>query len=746
MRSLVGLVFAASYVNGQCSKASPPFTLNGVNDQIAVCVIPPNEPLDLGMNDTVPDTTICSLACDSGFNRETVNSRIIKCVGTDWVSTANLAGVCDPLVCPDLPAPIHSPCSTCSGATEGATCTMNCDIGFAPNIQTPRVCRGGVWSGIDLTCTPKVCPTLVPPADSAAGSTACVGKLEGQDCTWSCNSSATTAGSTTRTCSDGMWDGTPLTCTLPTYCPQLYSPAGAYPGVCARATENTTCTFTAMPGYTIQNATRTCQANLTWDGVDATTMPLSCPPLDVPDNAETSTACLSGPEGTKCTQQCRNGYVSNNQGAYTCHNSKWVGTPLVCSPQNCPLLTSPDNAYTSSCDNAIEGAWCTFACKPGFAPTGHATRVCHGGAWSGFSFQCLAPASQYSWVASSFGPCHQNGTTESCGNDGLLTRVVGCVDTQATPYNSVSIALCNASLGAHEVSTVLQCAIEACPTYSWQFGAWSSCSAECGGGYQLRSAVCMSSTGASADASKCPVEAIVGRQACNTQACTGPHWAASEWDLCSGGCYDGVEYNTRTRALFCLDVLGNSAPVAQCRNPAPPASEQCNLQPCAGYLWDSCPWEACTAQCNGGGTKAGLMAGQRQRNVFCKDGSGNTVSSSLCTYVGLPAPATMMVGCNPDPCTAYNWMTGPWSQCTGTGTQGTRTRTYHCHAADGSNALNSACPPPAPPTQEACIPKSCPTMAPTTPGSSRPTPADAVSGAAQIAASVLAIIPIIIAA
>merc|ERR1719453_2417468 len=48
---------------------------------------------------------------------------------------------------------------------------------------------------------------------------------------------------------------------------------------------------------------------------------------------------------------------------------------------------------------------------------------------------------------------------------------------------------------------------------------------------------------------------------------------------------------------------------------------------------------------------------------------------------------TTKVGCNPQLCTNFNWMTTAWTDCVFR----TRTRTVHCHAPDGSNTYNSDC-------------------------------------------------------
>lgn len=63
--------------------------------------------------------------------------------------------------------------------------------------------------------------------------------------------------------------------------------------------------------------------------------------------------------------------------------------------------------------------------------------------------------------------------------------------------------------------------------HSWIFGAWTSCSQECGDGFQLRAVSCMDRTsGASVDDSKCAqASKPETRQVCNVKPCgTSKNW------------------------------------------------------------------------------------------------------------------------------------------------------------------------------------------------------------------------------
>lgn len=112
----------------------------------------------------------------------------------------------------------------------------------------------------------------------------------------------------------------------------------------------------------------------------------------------------------------------------------------------------------------------------------------------------------------------------------------------------------------------------------------------------------------------------------------------------------------------------------------------------------------------------GTMLGEQTKALFCNDpATGLTYNPTNCQH--MPKPEVATVSCNEHACTDYNWMTTPWTGCvvvaTGT-TKGTRTRTRHCHAGDGSQALNSECPQDrSPHLVEDCDITKCPAPRPT---------------------------------
>lgn len=100
------------------------------------------------------------------------------------------------------------------------------------------------------------------------------------------------------------------------------------------------------------------------------------------------------------------------------------------------------------------------------------------------------------------------------------------------------------------------------------------------------------------------------------------------------------------------------------------------------------------------------MLGQQWREVFCVDQSANVVDTTLCDPATKPVDTSTV--CNTQRCTNFNWMvTSPgWGPCL----NGTRTRSFHCHAPDGTLALASQCTQfagPMPITSISCVPNTC---------------------------------------
>ncbi|XP_064107268.1 protein madd-4-like isoform X2 [Macrobrachium nipponense] len=180
------------------------------------------------------------------------------------------------------------------------------------------------------------------------------------------------------------------------------------------------------------------------------------------------------------------------------------------------------------------------------------------------------------------------------------------------------------------------------PTYYWDKRANGPCSATCGGGYQMLSAVCVQQgNGRRVSDDLCdhtarPIPVILN---CNDQACP-TSWKVGEWGACSVSCGSGYQL----REVYCEEPRNTSAVrVADhnCDPPMPRHRQPCNLHDCP--RWYDGIWSQCSATCG---------EGIQTRVVLCRDAQGRSsrfcddslrpADSRMCrTGVACPPPSTL---------------------------------------------------------------------------------------------------------
>lgn len=497
-------------------------------------------------------------------------------------------------------------------------------------------------------------------------------------------------------------------------------------------------TLTCPPGYT-GNVRRQCGTNGVWQDVDSSTCAAvipNCPaengwPSTAPDQTA-SRACQVGAVGANTRQcsaagtwalevntcaipaTCSDGVQNQGEqgidcGCSTCNPP--CAACLVCGTINCgahgscvepnPVCICKDGYTGSRCETppvdpcagvncGAHGAcsagkcscfvgWTGNNCETALEPTcsdGIQNSDEAGIDCGGVVAKCFI-CPNHQWNPNAWTPC-----TKSCGV-GTQTRTVDCISTATS--TAVSATFCGDS---HAFTTSQQCNVDACPTYTWQAGAWGPCSTACNGGVQTRTVECISSAGNVVVAVGCDIAMKPAvQQDCNTPVCTVPRWVAGTWTACTATCGGG----SQTRTVQCQDQDDKLIAEDLCKAAEKPSAQQsCSLQTCDSYRWKACPtFYPCTAQCNGGGA----MAGIQYRDVFCVRSSDSAaVDASLCDTA--TQPTTSLSICNTQPCSNYNWMAdGNWGPCTLQKETGLylRTRTFHCHAADGTTVLRQNC-------------------------------------------------------
>lgn len=183
--------------------------------------------------------------------------------------------------------------------------------------------------------------------------------------------------------------------------------------------------------------------------------------------------------------------------------------------------------------------------------------------------QALVIASRLTWQTGAWSAC-----STSCGT-GTQTRALACVrEDGVTVPNAYCVDATPASSQA--------CTVTAGCSYTWQSAAWSACSNACGSGTQTRTVFCQRSDGTPVADTFCSGSAPATSQSCSdTSACTYA-WSAGAWSTCSATCGGG----TQTRTVYCQRSDGGQVADSFCSGAKPGSSQSCNTQACA--LAQSC--------------------------------------------------------------------------------------------------------------------------------------------------------------
>lgn len=700
----------------------------------------------------------CSTTCDHG--RISTGSTTRQCQSGTW---SGAAFECSLRPCTTLTSPPNAQTATCDNKVHGDTCMFTCNTGYTPASST-RTCENGVWEGSVLTCSPKPCATLNSPAGAAAKS--CFGSVHGDVCTFACNSGYTVAGDVSRTCTDGSWTGTQLTCTQPNSCVTLTAPSGSASTACSDAIDGDDCTFACSPGYTgTGDTTRTCSSAGTWGGTPLVCDPQACPTLDSPPGADQK-SCAGMVQGESCTFECSLGYEANNglYGTRQCDQQVWVGTELECTIKTCPVIAEAAHAFASdTCANAVHESRCNQICDAGWYPKEWGV-TCNDGAWAPFT----ALTCQQYICPTLVAPAGGSGTT--CESKVELDTCVFTCDANTVAEGDLTRECRDGQwLGTAPTCT----AVGECPTLSSPSGANSASCTKIvvGGDCQFSCKQGYTATGSSYRT--CEAGANTGDPGtwsgsafgCDPVSCPAlpPPANAADNDLCSSPvhgdtcthecavgylavgdvtreCVDGLwdgqvmscirktcdglaapvnstqygnacdDYKHGDVCVFeCLpDMVVAGSPSRECRDGVWTGNVLLCVPPEVRYKFQTSGWGPCSTTCG---------PGVQQRDVWCvdmQDPQRPIVSSDLCVDAGEhPAPAIEECPAT-QPCPSYSWTFDAWSECTHPcGGQGLRSRTVVCTSTTngvGSTVADSHCATAVgvkPAEEESCNPQTC---------------------------------------
>eukprot|EP00463_Aulacantha_scolymantha_P000042 TRINITY_DN1020_c0_g1_i3.p1 TRINITY_DN1020_c0_g1~~TRINITY_DN1020_c0_g1_i3.p1 ORF type:complete len:1092 (+),score=215.59 TRINITY_DN1020_c0_g1_i3:462-3278(+) len=416
-------------------------------------------------------------------------------------------------------------------------------------------------------------------------------------------------------------------------------------------------------------------------------------------------SCETGYTGLTCSEEpasCSDGKKNQNEEKVDCGGDK-------CDP--CPSCTNkikdPGEAAIDCGGSCLPCPTCGDGIKNGLetgidcggsscAPCGSSPSCTDGsknGQETGIDCGDLAGTCPkcviYVWYAQDV----WSSCTAACG-EGIQTRERFC--KVKSTGSTVDDALCS---HLHPVSKTQSCNEQPCWKYTWNHGQWGDCSMPCGTGIRIRELTCSRDDKKIVPLAHCEAKAgekPIEKEACKPQACVAGsfYWSSNPvWGDCTKGCGSG----TQSREVVCIDHEQRTVSSSKCSiSDKLPSSRDCNTHACVSYSWHLCKWEACTAECGGGddgGKAGGAMMGEETRKIMCKRSDGVMVDESYCDPNVRKTLMDSRVGCNPKPCTDYNWMTTKWSGCLNpdsTG-KGVRKRTYHCHSPDGGNARIQDC-------------------------------------------------------
>ena len=360
---------------------------------------------------------------------------------------------------------------------------------------------------------------------------------------------------------------------------------------------------------------------------------------------------------SECSADCGGGTKTKNR---TCTNpapanggADCAGSATEtqeCNTQGCPV----DGGYSDF------GDWseCSVECEGG---TQTRTRTCTNPAPANGGTDCVGDATETQNCNTN--PCPVDGgwsdfgawsqCSAECGG-GTQTRTRTC--TNPAPANGG--ADCEGSATETQYCNEHECAVNG----DWSdFGDWSECSADCGGGTQTRTRTCTNPTPANRGAD-C-VGNATETQDCNKHECpVDGGWSEfGDWSQCSADCGGGTQTRTRT--------CTNPAPAnegADCVGDAT-ETQDCNTHECpvSGGWSDFGDWSECSADC-GGGTQ---IRTRTCTNPAPANGGADCVGD-----------ATETKDCNTNPCPVDGgWSEfGAWSECSADCEGGTQTRTRTC--------------------------------------------------------------------
>lgn len=295
------------------------------------------------------------------------------------------------------------------------------------------------------------------------------------------------------------------------------------------------------------------------------------------------------------------------------------------------------------------------------------------------------PCDNYIWIADNWSTCSLTCgggvSTRTVSCYAASDKTIAVNDALCTPVAAGSNALTGAR--TPKPSTTQVCNSCACaPSYQYYYDQWSQCTKTCGGGVQTRFGGCFASDNPNvilADTACVGLTKQITTQACNVQACDTYYWAVGAWSTCPAVCPTSQGTQTRTVQCFAtsnnVNALTDEQPCLSLSGGKPATSQACTSE-CRSCSWSYFTNSQCSKSCNG--------VSYRTATCTCSDSTG-AQSPTLCssqpqdTTQLQPIPCNVNSGSADCVATSYAWFTGVLGTCSATCGTGSACRVVYCY-------------------------------------------------------------------
>ncbi|KAK3091740.1 hypothetical protein FSP39_022267 [Pinctada imbricata] len=313
-----------------------------------------------------------------------------------------------------------------------------------------------------------------------------------------------------------------------------------------------------------------------------------------------------------------------------------------------------------------------------FVPAPNYTRPCN-----------RIPCSDVKWIPTD----EWSACSESCGTNGLKTKIYECVDSQS---NHLSEENCK---DLFKPEATEKCNRKACIKEWYRLEStnqWRECSASCGWeGLAIRVYECKKINSNDevevVDVENCEsYEGDKEMRPCNRKECSNGYYdwiQLSDWSECSSLCGEtGIQY--QEYGCFEISSAQDVHPMnaSFCEGPDHSnVTRPCNRVPCYTFQWIPTSWGECTSICGDDGIQHRIYTCEKEY----VNGSLEAVGDNFCNGIKHPNDSQE---CNRRPCFSYTWVMSPnWTECTATcGDDGVQFQKYSCFIHYVNDSMISA--------------------------------------------------------